>query len=65
VKAFAPATVANLNPRFDFLGCAVDSLVDFVSLTVNSIVQLSQIAMAAGTEMFVLGFVLIIRLLLK
>uniref|UniRef100_A0A2N9HA30 Uncharacterized protein n=1 Tax=Fagus sylvatica TaxID=28930 RepID=A0A2N9HA30_FAGSY len=28
VKAFAPATVANLNPRFDFLGCAVDGLVD-------------------------------------
>ncbi|GMY21321.1 homoserine kinase, partial [Fagus crenata] len=47
VKAFAPATVANLNPRSDFLGCAVDGLVDYVSLTVNSTVQLSQIAMAA------------------
>nr|KYP41074.1 Homoserine kinase [Cajanus cajan] len=27
VKAFAPATVANLGPGFDFLGCAVDGLV--------------------------------------
>ncbi|PRQ25198.1 putative homoserine kinase [Rosa chinensis] len=35
VKAFAPATVANLGPGFDFLGCAVDGLGDFVSLTVD------------------------------
>lgn len=35
VKAFAPTTVANLGPGFDFLGCAVDGLGDFVSLTVD------------------------------
>ena len=31
VEAFAPATVANLGPGFDFLGCAVDGLGDYVS----------------------------------
>lgn len=34
VKAFAPATVANLGPGFDFLGCAVDGLGDFVTAEV-------------------------------
>ncbi|KAG5239385.1 homoserine kinase [Salix suchowensis] len=35
VRTFAPATVANLGPGFDFLGCAVDGLGDFVSLSVD------------------------------
>ncbi|GMY05266.1 homoserine kinase-like [Fagus crenata] len=39
VKTFAPATVANLGPGFDFLGCAVDGLGDYVSLTVDSTVH--------------------------
>lgn len=36
VKSFAPATVANLGPGFDFLGCAVDTLGDTVTLSVDS-----------------------------
>lgn len=39
VKAFAPATVANLGPGFDFLGAAVDGLGDFVSLRVDSSIR--------------------------
>ncbi|GMP37240.1 hypothetical protein CsSME_00009016 [Camellia sinensis var. sinensis] len=35
VKSFAPATVANLGPCFDFLGCAVDGIGDFVTLRVD------------------------------
>lgn len=35
VKAFAPATVANLGPGFDFLGCAVDGLGDYVTAEVH------------------------------
>ncbi|WVY90805.1 homoserine kinase [Vigna radiata var. radiata] len=35
VKAFAPATVANLGPGFDFLGCAVDGMGDIVSVRVD------------------------------
>lgn len=35
VKTFAPATVANLGPGFDFLGCAVDGIGDIVSLKVD------------------------------
>ncbi|XP_050365127.1 homoserine kinase [Argentina anserina] len=46
VKAFAPATVANLGPGFDFLGCAVDGLGDFVSLTVDPQVLPGEIAIA-------------------
>jgi len=42
VKTFAPATVANLGPGFDFLGCAVDGLGDFVSLSVDPNVHLGQ-----------------------
>lgn len=34
VKAFAPATVANLGPGYDFLGCAVEGLGDFVTAEV-------------------------------
>ncbi|XP_009617088.1 homoserine kinase-like [Nicotiana tomentosiformis] len=36
VKSFAPATVANLGPGFDFLGCAVDGIGDFITLRVDS-----------------------------
>lgn len=32
--AFAPATVANLGPGFDFLGCAVEGLGDHVTAEV-------------------------------
>uniref|UniRef100_A0A2N9GL85 Homoserine kinase n=1 Tax=Fagus sylvatica TaxID=28930 RepID=A0A2N9GL85_FAGSY len=46
VKTFAPATVANLGPGFDFLGCAVDGLGDYVSLTVDSTVHPGQIAIS-------------------
>ncbi|KAL6209111.1 hypothetical protein ACLB2K_020054 [Fragaria x ananassa] len=46
VKAFAPATVANLGPGFDFLGCAVDGLGDFVSLTVDPQVLPGEIAIS-------------------
>ncbi|KAJ6829302.1 putative homoserine kinase [Iris pallida] len=35
VTAFAPATVANLGPGFDFLGAAVSSLGDTVTLTID------------------------------
>ncbi|KAG6709091.1 hypothetical protein I3842_06G115400 [Carya illinoinensis] len=46
VKAFAPATVANLGPGFDFLGCAVDGLGDFVSLSVDPNVHPGQISIS-------------------
>lgn len=35
VEAFAPATVANLGPGFDFLGCAVDGLGDRVTARIS------------------------------
>nr|XP_043621318.1 homoserine kinase-like [Erigeron canadensis] len=35
VKSFAPATVANLGPGFDFLGCAVDGIGDYVTLKLD------------------------------
>ncbi|KAK7819173.1 homoserine kinase [Quercus suber] len=44
VKTFAPATVANLGPSYDFLGCAVDGLEDFISLFVDSSVRPGEIA---------------------
>ncbi|PQQ10540.1 homoserine kinase [Prunus yedoensis var. nudiflora] len=46
VKAFAPATVANLGPGFDFLGCAVDGLGDFVSLTLDPQVSPGEISIS-------------------
>lgn len=46
VKAFAPATVANLGPGFDFLGCAVDGLGDFVSLSVDPHVHPGEISIS-------------------
>ncbi|KAM7256770.1 hypothetical protein ACFE04_012511 [Oxalis oulophora] len=51
VKSFAPATVENLGPGFDFLGAAVDGLGDFVSLRIDSSVNpgLLSIAEISGT----------------
>ncbi|CAK9147554.1 unnamed protein product [Ilex paraguariensis] len=49
VKAFAPATVANLGPGFDFLGCAVDGIGDFISLRVESQVHPGEISISEIT----------------
>ncbi|KAF8410636.1 hypothetical protein HHK36_003168 [Tetracentron sinense] len=46
VKSFAPATVANLGPGFDFLGCAVDGIGDFVSLRVDPDVHPGEISIS-------------------
>ena len=46
VKSFAPATVANLGPGFDFLGAAVDGMGDFVSLRVDADVPPGEISIA-------------------
>ncbi|KAJ0011359.1 hypothetical protein Pint_34086 [Pistacia integerrima] len=46
VKTFAPATVANLGPGFDFLGCAVDGLGDYVSLRVDPSVHPGEISIS-------------------
>jgi hypothetical protein len=35
VRAFGPATVANLGPGFDYLGCAVNGLGDYVTAEVS------------------------------
>lgn len=45
-RAFAPATVANLGPGFDFLGCAVDGLGDFVSVTVDPTIHPGQLSIS-------------------
>ncbi|KAJ7967063.1 Homoserine kinase [Quillaja saponaria] len=47
VKTFAPATVANLGPGFDFLGCAVDGMGDFVALNVDPHVHPGEISISA------------------
>ncbi|KAF6154327.1 hypothetical protein GIB67_026783 [Kingdonia uniflora] len=46
VRSFAPATVANLGPGFDFLGCAVDGIGDYVTLNVDPEVQPGQISIS-------------------
>lgn len=46
VRTFAPATVANLGPGFDFLGCAVDGLGDYVSLRVDPGVHPGEISIS-------------------
>ncbi|KAJ8770308.1 hypothetical protein K2173_013262 [Erythroxylum novogranatense] len=46
VKSFAPATVANLGPGFDFLGCAVDGVGDYVSLCVDPSVHSGEISIS-------------------
>ncbi|OVA00645.1 Homoserine kinase [Macleaya cordata] len=47
LKSFAPATVANLGPGFDFLGCAVDGIGDFVTLSIDSDVQPGEIQISS------------------
>ncbi|XP_071722913.1 homoserine kinase-like [Rutidosis leptorrhynchoides] len=49
VKSFAPATVANLGPGFDFLGAAVNGLGDTVSLRVDPSVRPGDISIAEIT----------------
>ncbi|XP_019191936.1 PREDICTED: homoserine kinase-like [Ipomoea nil] len=46
VKSFAPATVANLGPGFDFLGCAVDGIGDFVTVRVDPDVPPGQVSIS-------------------
>lgn len=46
VKSFAPATVANLGPGFDFLGCAVDGIGDFVTLRVDPNVKAGEVSIS-------------------
>lgn len=46
VKSFAPATVANLGPGFDFLGCAVDGIGDYVTLRVDPQVHPGEISIS-------------------
>ncbi|KAI3718185.1 hypothetical protein L6452_19042 [Arctium lappa] len=49
VTSFAPATVANLGPGFDFLGCAVDDIGNSVTVTIDPDVQPSRISIAEIT----------------
>ncbi|KAK4803886.1 hypothetical protein SAY86_003703 [Trapa natans] len=49
VRSFAPATVANLGPGFDFLGCAVDGIGDHVTLFVDPQVHPGEISIAEIT----------------
>ncbi|CAN4090381.1 unnamed protein product [Withania somnifera] len=44
VKSFAPATIANLGPGFDFLGCAVDGIGDFVTIRIDPDVKPGQLS---------------------
>ncbi|XP_071691737.1 homoserine kinase-like [Rutidosis leptorrhynchoides] len=46
VKSFAPATVANLGPGFDFLGCAVDGIGDYVTLSIDPNVHPGEISIS-------------------
>ncbi|KAK9286591.1 hypothetical protein L1049_014991 [Liquidambar formosana] len=46
VKSFAPATVANLGPGFDFLGCAVDGVGDYVTLRIDPQVHPGEISIS-------------------
>ncbi|KAL5974442.1 hypothetical protein ACLOJK_031107 [Asimina triloba] len=47
LKSFAPATVANLGPGFDFLGCAVDGIGDTVTLRVHPSVHPGSVAITS------------------
>ncbi|KAL3690901.1 hypothetical protein R1sor_004552 [Riccia sorocarpa] len=49
VKAFAPATVANLGPGYDFLGCAVEGMGDYVTAEVDENVEPGKVAIASIT----------------
>ncbi|TMX05663.1 hypothetical protein EJD97_012144 [Solanum chilense] len=46
VKSFAPATVANLGPGFDFLGCAIDGIGDFVTLRLDPNVHPGEVSIS-------------------
>ncbi|XP_009763349.1 homoserine kinase-like [Nicotiana sylvestris] len=46
VKSFAPATIANLGPGFDFLGCAVDGIGDYVTLRVDPDVHPGEVSIS-------------------
>ncbi|KAF3444108.1 hypothetical protein FNV43_RR13798 [Rhamnella rubrinervis] len=46
VKAFAPATIANFGPDFDFFGCAVDGFGDFVSVSLDPHVHPGEISIS-------------------
>ncbi|KAL0361284.1 UNVERIFIED_CONTAM: Homoserine kinase [Sesamum radiatum] len=46
VKSFAPATVANLGPGFDFLGCAVDGIGDYVNLRIDPEVHPGEVSIS-------------------
>lgn len=47
LKSFAPATVANLGPGFDFLGCAVDGVGDYVTASVDHSVRPGFVAISS------------------
>ncbi|KAI3956224.1 hypothetical protein MKW98_008742 [Papaver atlanticum] len=47
LRSFAPATVANLGPGFDFLGCAVDGVGDYVTLSIDPNVQPGEIQISS------------------
>ncbi|XP_074275577.1 homoserine kinase [Silene latifolia] len=47
VRTFAPATVANLGPCFDFLGCAVSGFGDYVSLSISPTTPPGQISISS------------------
>ncbi|KMZ57810.1 Homoserine kinase [Zostera marina] len=49
VRSFAPATVANLGPGFDFLGCAVDGLGDYVTVTIDPSVKPGTLSISSIT----------------
>ncbi|KAL6501042.1 hypothetical protein OROHE_025239 [Orobanche hederae] len=46
VRSFAPATVANLGPGFDFLGCAVDGIGDHVNIRVDPDVRAGELSIS-------------------
>ncbi|CAK8539063.1 unnamed protein product [Lathyrus sativus] len=46
VRTFAPATVANLGPGFDFMGCAVDGIGDIISARVDPAVRPGEISIS-------------------
>ncbi|KAH7432761.1 hypothetical protein KP509_07G038600 [Ceratopteris richardii] len=47
IEAFAPATVANLGPGFDFLGCAVDGLGDHVGASIDERVHPGRVSISS------------------
>ncbi|PIA41601.1 hypothetical protein AQUCO_02200207v1 [Aquilegia coerulea] len=49
VKTFAPATFANIGPGYDFLGCAIDGVGDYVTLSVDPNVKPGHIAISSIT----------------